>query len=202
MKPLDLSGIRPLIVDHDQDMRLLMVRMLKKFSCRNVVTAADTHEAFDEMGRPPCPDVIIADYSIPPANGIDFVRKIRTSPDSPNRYVPIILTSGGWKWTEIGDARNAGVNEILVKPFSPKALSGRMHAIIHNPRPFVRIDDYFGPDRRRQLKEGPGLERRKKQVALIDAPLETGVSREDPLDRAAVPEGEPTQDNIDKYFDR
>ena len=45
-------------------------------------------------------------------------------------------------------AVNLGVNEFLVKPVSTKALLARLVSLIANPRPMVRIGDYYGPEPR------------------------------------------------------
>lgn len=50
-------------------------------------------------------------------------------------------------------ARDAGVTEYLIKPCSAKQILSRIRAIIENPRPFVKTDQFFGPDRRRQKKK-------------------------------------------------
>jgi two-component system, chemotaxis family, chemotaxis protein CheY len=50
----------------------------------------------------------------------------------------------------VGEARDAGVNEFLAKPLTARGVIERIHQVVENPRPFVRSDDYFGPDRRRR----------------------------------------------------
>jgi two-component system chemotaxis response regulator CheY len=47
-------------------------------------------------------------------------------------------------------ARDAGVTEFLVKPFTARDLYRRLYQIIERPRQFVRSEDFFGPDRRRK----------------------------------------------------
>jgi DNA-binding NtrC family response regulator len=61
-------------------------------------------------------------------------------------------------------ARDSGITEFLVKPFTAKALYQRIETMIEKPRLFVKSDSYFGPDRRRK-REGDygGPERRADQ---------------------------------------
>lgn len=47
-------------------------------------------------------------------------------------------------------SRDAGINHFLTKPASVKALSDRIVSLIDHPRPFIRTQRYFGPDRRRK----------------------------------------------------
>ncbi len=59
-------------------------------------------------------------------------------------------------------ARDAGVNEFIVKPVTAQAIISRMNMLISKPRPFIRSEDYFGPDRRRRtLADYEGPFRRK-----------------------------------------
>lgn len=101
---------------------------------------------------------------------------IRQPTTSVNPFVPIIMVSGHAERRRVIMARDAGVNEFLVKPISPKALYDRLLAVVAFPRPFIRTKTYFGPDRRRSAGSNySGPERRKggeaesiKTKALID----------------------------------
>jgi DNA-binding response OmpR family regulator len=60
-------------------------------------------------------------------------------------------------------ARDAGVNEFLVKPISANTLFERIEALIERPRPFVRLKEgFFGPDRRRKSSDSAKDERRRE----------------------------------------
>ncbi len=110
-----------------------------------------------------------------PLDGIDFVKLVRTARDSPNPYVPIIMLSGYTEYRRVVEARDAGVNEFLAKPISAKALYQRFAAIIDNPRPFIRTESYFGPDRRRQ-NMGPPRGSAERRAAPEERAGATGGS--------------------------
>ena len=61
----------------------------------------------------------------------------------------------------VTEARDAGVNEFLIKPFSVDGLKRRIIATVNNPRDFIEVESYFGPDRRRTEKEFHGVDMRK-----------------------------------------
>jgi CheY-like chemotaxis protein len=92
----------------------------------------------------------MTDLSMQPLDGIDFTRLLRNSPDSPNRMIPVIMVTGHSTLSRIREARDAGVNEFLAKPLNARGVIERLHQAVENPRPYVRSDDYFGPDRRRR----------------------------------------------------
>jgi len=58
-------------------------------------------------------------------------------------------------------ARDAGITEFLVKPFSTKTLYNRLEQIIDNPRSFVFSSAYVGPERRRRGEPPPGVADRR-----------------------------------------
>lgn len=152
--------LKILVVDDNQHMRKLVVAILQAFGVKQISEASNGVRALAAM-REDCPDAIILDWMMDEMNGIEFTKEVRTSKSSPNQYVPIIMLTGHSSAGCVEQARDAGVNEFLAKPVSVKAMLSRLTAVIENPRPFVRADDYFGPCRRRRSSdEYTGPERR------------------------------------------
>ena len=60
------------------------------------------------------------------------------------------MITGHSTLARVHEARNAGVNEFLAKPLTARGVIERIHQVIENARPYVKTDDYFGPDRRRR----------------------------------------------------
>ena len=102
-------------------------------------------------------DIIMTDLAMQPLDGIDFVRLLRNSPDSPNPMAPVIMITGHSTMRRVTEARDVGVNEFLSKPVTARGVLERIARVVDNPRPFVRAADYFGPDRRRRAR--PELQR-------------------------------------------
>ena len=96
------------------------------------------------------PDIVIADWQMEPMNGIELTHEIRTNQLSPNRMAPVILVTGYSAITRVAQARDVGVTEFIVKPFSANDLAKRLAYVINKPRDFIDADGYFGPDRRRR----------------------------------------------------
>ena len=159
----DFQKISVLIVDDNPHMRKLVTALLHALGFKQVREAIDGADAFKEMKLSP-PDIVICDWVMSPLDGIDFVRLIRTAPDSPNPYVPIIMLTGHSEKHRVTEARDAGVNEFLIKPISAKSLYSRIYTIIEKPRPFIKTKTYFGPDRRRKKdSKYKGPERRAQK---------------------------------------
>ena len=161
----NLERLYILVVDDNWHMRALVRSILESLGVKNILDAGDGADALKEL-RDFSADMIICDLSMSPLDGLEFARLIRTGANSPDRYVPIIMLTGHTEMNRVIACRDAGVNEYLAKPISPKGLYDRICEIIENPREFIDIKDYMGPDRRRRAdpKYG-GPDRREDKPA-------------------------------------
>lgn len=143
-----LSALQVLLVDDNQHMRAITSAVLASAGVKKVREAADGGAAL-EILREHAVDLAIVDFNMFPLDGAEFTRLVRNSPDSPNPYLPIIMMTGHSERSRVYEARDAGVTEFVVKPITAKAILDRIQAVIFRPRPFVKTEGYFGPDRRR-----------------------------------------------------
>ena len=141
--------LRILLVDDNHYMRVLLAEIVRALGVKHIYEANDGAEGLQMMRDHPI-DVVMTDLSMQPLDGIDFVRLLRDSPDSPNHLAPVIMFTGHSTLARVNEARDAGVSEFLAKPLTAQGVIERLHKAVENPRPFVRSDDYFGPDRRRR----------------------------------------------------
>ena len=129
-------------------MRKLLASVLEQMGVGEIYTSDNGEDGFEKYKKH-APDIVITDWYMEPVNGIDLTKEIRTNMLSPNRMVPIILTTGYSAYERVTEARDSGVTEFLVKPFSAGDLGKRLAYVINKPRDFVDTGNYFGPDRRR-----------------------------------------------------
>jgi CheY-like chemotaxis protein len=141
--------LKILLVDDNHYMRVLLAEILRAIGVKEIIEATDGAEGLQMMRDHPV-DVVMTDLSMQPLDGIDFVRLLRNSPDSPNQMAPVVMITGHTTFARVNEARDAGVNEFLAKPLTARGVIERLHQAIENSRPYVRSDDYFGPDRRRR----------------------------------------------------
>jgi len=164
--------LKILVVDDNQHMRKLVVTILQAFGAIQIFEAADGEHAWAVL-RDANPDVILLDWQMEGMNGLEFARMVRTSENSPNPFLPIIMLTGHTHIDHVRQARDAGVNEFLAKPVSVKAILSRLISVIDHPRPFVRTKSYFGPCRRRRGNDeyrGPERRANVEATALDDVP--------------------------------
>lgn len=158
--PFKFEKLSVLVVEDIMPMRKLTVSLLESFGITNIHTAENGQEAFEVFCREK-PDIVIADWQMKPMTGVELTREIRTNALSPNRMAPVILVTGYSAVSRVAEARDNGVTEFLVKPFSANDLAKRIAYVINKPRDYIDYRDYFGPDRRRRVDEDyPGPDRR------------------------------------------
>ena len=109
-------------------------------------------------------DLVIGEISSAEDPFISFVRDIRTGLSSRNPFAPIVATTSLLSAPLVRAAINAGVDDIMGRPFSYKQVSQRIFALIEARKPFVVTSDYVGPDRRSVPRPGSA------PAKFIDAP--------------------------------
>lgn len=79
------------------------------------------------------PDVLVLDWMIPSLSGIDVCRRVRAMPE--RRELPIIMLTARSEETDKVLGLEAGADDYMVKPFSPKELVARIRALLRRSRP-------------------------------------------------------------------
>lgn len=144
----ELQRLSILIVDNNQYMRRITRMMLTNLGAKSVMEATDGLAALEAI-RTCDPDIMLLDWDMPVLNGMEVMRIVRSPDVFPRPNIPIImLTTRGHRSTVL-QALRTGAHEFLVKPTSAKALRDRLTSIVFNPRPMVRLGDYYVPQPRR-----------------------------------------------------
>jgi two-component system chemotaxis response regulator CheY len=117
-----------LVVDDSSTMRRIIVNTLARLGYKDVVQGADGVEAWDAMQNNPDIGVVITDWNMPNMNGLELVKKIRAE----EKYidVPIIMVTTEGGKAEVITALKAGVNNYIVKPFTPQVLKEKLQAVL------------------------------------------------------------------------
>ena len=167
---IDLSTLSVLIVEDTLPMQKLLSSLLQSLGFKKPYLSSNGKEGYEAYQRYH-PDIVISDWMMDKSDGLDLTRRIRTHPSSLNKVVPIILITGYSSLGRVRDARDAGVTEFLIKPFTAADIAKRISYVINNPRDFISTRTFFGPDRRRKrLDEYNGPKRRV---------IEDGIKQQD-----------------------
>lgn len=162
MARLDFSRLSVLVIEDSAFMRSIFINVLRALGVERLSVAEDGEQAIKMMAQGPASkssmvgmsgvDIVICDYFMPTVDGAMFLRWLRRSDRSPDRFLPTIMVSAAADMDVIFTARDAGVDEFLAKPFSADKLAQRLAILIEHPRPYIYTPKYFGPNRRRREK--------------------------------------------------
>lgn len=162
-----LAALRLLVIDDNEQMRTIVGTVLAAAGVRHLHYAPDGKRGLEMMSGPAI-DVIYVDYEMPVMNGLDFVLAVRRLTTAA-RFTPIIMLTGHSDRIRLTAARDRGVTEFLSKPVTARTILTRLNAVIMQPRPFVNVPSYFGPDRRRKQGVGyAGPLRRQSDLSQAD----------------------------------
>jgi len=173
-----INDVRILVVDDNDHIRKLVKVILRSIGINKVAEAASGKQAIAIM-KEVVPDVVLSDWEMEQMDGLQLTRFIRRSPESPNVFLPVIIMTGQADRMRVLAARDAGVNEFVVKPLSGQIILSRLANILETPRRFVRTGSFFGPDRRRHAKPWDGSERRgpgKSPCAALPQMSQTDIN--------------------------
>lgn len=94
--------------------------------------AADVSEAQSLLAER-LPDLVLLDWMLPGVSGIDYARRLKR--EEYTRDLPIImLTARGDENDKVGGL-DAGVDDYVTKPFSPRELVARIKAVLRRTKP-------------------------------------------------------------------
>jgi len=102
------------------------------------VLRADDAEQAQTLIRAELPDLILLDWMLPGASGLNLARKLRA--EERTRAVPLImLTARGDEHDKV-EGLEAGADDYITKPFSPKELMARIKAVLRRRAPQLTDD--------------------------------------------------------------
>ncbi len=120
--PLDVKGLKVLVVDDCAESRVIMQKMLESFGFRmeSVSSGIESLNMLKESEARKEPfDLVMIDWLMPELDGIETSRRIR---HDLKLTLPIIMMTAFGKEAEKIDAERAGVNVFLTKPISQSPL--------------------------------------------------------------------------------
>lgn len=160
---LNFKNVSVLVAEDNSALSSILKNVLQEFGFGSITMTTDGTRAFQAFceGKH---DIIISDWEMEPVSGIEFLKKVRFSPASPDPTVPFIFVSGYAAPKRVLEARDGGMTTFIVKPFTIEELAKRITYIINKPRPFIDSKTFKGPDRRRSVMTNyQGKERRRRQ---------------------------------------
>jgi two-component system chemotaxis response regulator CheY len=118
-----------LVVDDSATMRRIVVNSLQRIGFTQCVEAGDGREALDKYD--PSVTFVITDWNMPNMSGTELARALRERPDG--KAVPILMVTARSVREDILTALESGVNNYIVKPFTPQVLKEKIDQLLAAP---------------------------------------------------------------------
>ncbi len=96
-----------------------------------VAVAGDGRAALEKLEESP-PDLVVLDWMLPETSGLEICRTMRRRPEL--RSVPVIMLTAKGEETDRVRGLDAGADDYVVKPFSPKELVARVRAVLRRTK--------------------------------------------------------------------
>ncbi|MEZ6233047.1 MAG: response regulator [Phycisphaerales bacterium] len=114
--------MRILLIDDSKTMRNIQKSVLSSLGHTDVEEACDGQDALSKAAAFH-PELILVDWNMPVMDGLTFVKSFRQS----NKATPIIMVTTEAEKSRVIEALKAGVNNFVVKPFTPDVLGERIN---------------------------------------------------------------------------
>lgn len=118
--------MRLLVVDDSSTMRRIIKNTLGRIGHKDIAEAEDGAVAWKIFQADKTFDVVVTDWNMPNMNGLELVKKIRAI----DKNIPIIMVTTEGGKAEVITALRAGVNNYIVKPFTPAVLKEKLEAVL------------------------------------------------------------------------
>jgi len=125
------------LVVEDEPQILELVAVNLEHSGHRVLRAATAEEA-DTAIRAELPDVLVLDWMLPGESGLSLARRLRA--DERTRDLPILMLTARAMEQDKLSGLEAGADDYLTKPFSPKELAARIKAVLRRRAPQLSGD--------------------------------------------------------------
>jgi two-component system, chemotaxis family, chemotaxis protein CheY len=123
---VDLS-MPVLVVDDYKTMIRIVRNLLTQLGFRNIEEATDGKSALDKM-RTAKFGLVISDWNMEPMTGYELLKEVRA--DANLKATPFIMVTAESKTENVIAAKQAGVNNYIVKPFNAQTLKGKLTAVL------------------------------------------------------------------------
>ena len=117
-----------LVVDDSSTMRRIIKNTLVRLGHKNILEGGNGVEGWEQIDANPDVEMLITDWNMPEMNGLELVQKVRADERFKDTPIIMVTTEGGK--AEVITALKAGVNNYIVKPFTPQILKEKLAAVM------------------------------------------------------------------------
>ncbi|MBA4118485.1 MAG: two-component system response regulator [Candidatus Puniceispirillum sp.] len=116
-----------LIVDDYKTMLRIVRNLLKQLGFENVDEATDGASALEKLNSGNY-SLVISDWNMEPMTGLELLKTVRSGGKNPQ--IPFIMVTAESKTENVIAAKQAGVNNYIVKPFNAETLKTKLVGVL------------------------------------------------------------------------
>lgn len=120
-------NINILIVDDYKTMLRIIRNLLSQLGFNNVDEATNGSMALVKLKEKKF-DLIISDWNMEPMTGLEFLKTVRA--DETTKHIPFVMITAESKTENVIAAKQAGVNNYIVKPFNNETLKAKLVTVL------------------------------------------------------------------------
>lgn len=126
-----MQKINILVVEDEEAVMRLITFTLEQagFCAQTAFSAAEAQAALNQS----LPDAVLLDWMLPDVSGAEFTARLRSS--GRTRDLPLILLTARSTEDDKEHGLNAGADDYITKPFSPRELIARINALLRRRAP-------------------------------------------------------------------
>lgn len=109
-------------------MRRIIKNTLSRLGHKDILEGENGVQGWTVLNENPDVEMLITDWNMPEMNGLELVKKVRS--DKRFATLPIIMVTTEGGKAEVITALKAGVNNYIVKPFTPQILGEKLAAVL------------------------------------------------------------------------
>jgi len=118
-----------LIVGGNEVMLEILANILRRLNFANLQGASEGQEGLDKLRQEEF-GLIISEWDTEPMSGIQFLREVRD--DAKLKHIPFIMIMAQSKSENVIAAKNAGVSNLIVRPFNEDTLKSKLVSVLGN----------------------------------------------------------------------
>lgn len=121
-------NMKILVIDDYKTMRRIVINLLSQLGFKNIDEAVDGESAMKKINENAY-GLVVSDWNMEPMDGYTLLQQVRAMGDDKKKLVPFIMVTAESKPENIIKAKQAGVNNYIVKPFTADTLKKKMTAV-------------------------------------------------------------------------
>jgi len=127
----DLEDLAFLVIDDSGVQRKFIKNALVDFGAQNIIETKDAVDGLSVLrDNRQHVDMVLVDQEMPIFDGTQFTQMVRNDVSMPNSDIPIIMVTSRTSHSHISEAKKAGIDSYVAKPFTPEILRSHVIAVL------------------------------------------------------------------------